>query len=206
MDNQTNGQLNKAILLILALVLITSYGSNGQAKQELVRNNLSLVSITPMDTKSNTAFDLHFETEKTNVKGRAKTYYMEGYDSLSLDSFEVIETDTASLLKISGFLINKESQNRLKWTSAVDYTISSKNLQDIAFDKYIQFAAYYKLAHANEGLKFFKGFDIRIIQVGGMYKLVAPYSREKFEKAKEKYPEYDIWTVNYKGLQIAQVQ
>lgn len=188
--------------IMLSLILLFSAALQAQNEQK-PSNKLSLISINALPSEGNTSFELNFETDSLNIQGHAQTH-MDGYDSLSLSSFEMIDSEDGKLLKIKGYMIDKESNHMLRWVSAVNYTSIPKNLLSLTSAKYIQFAAYYKLDQAVAGLKFFDGFDIDIVQVNGMYKLVAPYSKNDFKQAKTKYAEYHIWPVSYQEARVVE--
>jgi hypothetical protein len=107
------------------------------------------------------------------------------------------------LMKIKGYLINKETQDKLWWLSAVNFTTSSKDVTLVS-GSYIQFAAYNKLVNAERGLAFFDAFDLDIVYVGGMYKLVAQYEKKALNRAVEQYKDYDVWRVEYEGVKVIQ--
>ncbi len=190
-----------AIAIMVCLFMISSFTLNAQSDK---KSELALLSISATPGVENTSFELLFETDSLNIQGHAQTH-LEGYDSLSLSSYEMIDSEDGPLLKIKGYMINKEDNHMLRWVSAVNYTAIPKNLlSNVTSAKFIQFAAYYKLDHAIAGLKFFEGFDIEIIEIDGMYKLVAPYNKDEFKKARTKYAEYNIWPVSYQEAHIVE--
>ena len=187
---------------MLFLILLSPAALIAQSEQSS-ESQLQLKSINAQASENNTSFELNFETDSLTIQGHAQTH-LEGYDSLSLSSYEMVDTEDGQMLKIKGYMINKKDNHMLRWISAVNYTAIPKNLLGLSATRYIQFGAYYKLEQAVAGLKYFNGFDIDIVQVEGMYKLVAPYSISDFKKAKAKYAEFNIWRVFYEGAQMVE--
>ncbi|MEQ9404719.1 MAG: hypothetical protein RIM99_14095 [Cyclobacteriaceae bacterium] len=193
--------LGALILAGLTLTILMPGRSFAQSEPTTDWQKLSFVSFKHLADKSETTFDLQFETDSLLLSGRAGTF-VNGFDSLHLNSFEVL-ANKKNLMKIEGYLINRQSQHKLKWTSAVNFTTRPKDV-NLVNGSYIQFAAYNKLRDAERGLAFFSSFNLDIVYIGGMYKLVLPYNRNEFVKAREEYKGYDIWRVEYNGIKVIQ--
>jgi hypothetical protein len=200
MDHRIN-PFRALIIAGLALTILTPSQSIAQTKSTNNWQHLSLVSSKHLANKNEneTSFDLQFETDNLLLSGQAETFG-EGYDSLHLISYEVMENEE-NLMKIKAYLINKETQDKLWWLSAVNFTTTSKDVALVS-GSYIQFAAYNKLENAEKGLAFFNAFNLDIVYVGGMYKLVAPYEKKELSRAVEQYKNYDIWRVEYEGIKV----
>lgn len=200
MDHRIN-RIGAMILAGLALTICMPGKSVAQSESISNSEHLSFVRYKHLADKSETTFDLEFETDSLLVKGRATTF-INGYDSLHVLGFKVMP-DQPNLIKVKGFVINSKTSQKLKWMTAVSYTTAPKDVTLIN-GSFIQFAAYNKLSNAEKGLAFFDAFDLDIVYVKGMYKLVLPYEKEVFTKAQKLYETYAIWRVDYKGVQIIQ--
>ena len=50
-----------------------------------------------------------------------------------------------------------------------------------------------------------EGFDIKLVKINGLYKLIAPYSKDDFKKAQAQYKEKEVWPVVYKQQLLVDV-
>lgn len=200
MDYRINS-VGVLILIGFSITIFIPSRSAAQTESAFEEQKLSFVNFEYLEDETETSFDLQFETDSLLVEGRAATF-VNGYDSLKLDSYEMLPNED-DLIKIEGYLFNKQSKEKLKWISAVSFTTSPKKMTLVS-RSYIQFAAYYKLQNAEMGLAFFDDFNPDIVYVGGMYKLVLPFDKEDFNKARKKYKNYNIWRAEYSEVKVIQ--
>ncbi|WP_420316729.1 hypothetical protein [Ekhidna sp.] len=198
MDHRIN-PFGALILAVLTLTICMPSRSLAQSVSITDWQNLSFVSYEHITNDSASIFDLQFEADNFFLSGQAVTIFND-YDSLDLNSFEVLP-DEDNRMKIKGYLINSQSKQKLWWISAVSFLPSKKDV-NLVSGNFIQFAAYNKLENAERGLAFFNAFNLDIVYVGDMYKLVLPYDRNTLNKAIETYEDYDIWSVKYAAAKV----
>ena len=170
---------------------------------------LALLEVTGKGASEEVNFEFKFETTTKQVTGTAASF-MEGYDSIAIQSYEYVALDGEKVLKLESFVFNRATNHRLKWTTAVDYVETDKKQysesEKLVSGKFIQFGAYRKYKNAVAEMERLVGFEIEMIKANDQYKLIAPYQKGDYTRARTKYPEKNVWVVNYNEKVLISVQ
>lgn len=193
-----------AIFLVFCSSSIKAQSSNDSFEK------LSLIDATGINREETVQFNFKFETESMNVEGQVESF-MENYDSIAITSYDFIEQKGEKILKINAFVINKENNKRLKWVAAVDYIENPKEqlyteTKKSISGKFIQFGAFNVYGNATRELAALVGFEILMIKVNDQYKLISPYKKGDYTRAKEKYAEKDVWVAVYDNKEVISIE
>ncbi|MEL7147152.1 MAG: hypothetical protein AAFO69_12335 [Bacteroidota bacterium] len=169
---------------------------------------LALIDVKGRSTSEAVNFDFQFETPTKLVNGSAISF-MEGYDSIAIQTYLFIKLQDEKVLKVQSFIINKETNHRLKWITAVNYVETDKEqrieTKKLVSGKFIQFGAYRQYDNAVAEMGRLIGFEIEMIKVDDQYKLISPYRKGDYTRARTRYPEKNVWVVNYNQKMLISV-
>ncbi|MGB3463859.1 MAG: hypothetical protein WBA74_01255 [Cyclobacteriaceae bacterium] len=193
------------------LTVFTSFGFGVYAQTSgNDYEKLSLIEARGINKNESVTFNMKFYTNTKLVEGSAESF-MENYDSIAFKSYGFEEADGERILKIDAYVINTENNKRLKWLAAVDFTEKPRGkryveTEKILSGKFIQFGAFDVFEYARKQLVALGGFEIDLVKVNGQFKLIAPYIKADFNRARQKYPELNVWVADYQKVDIVAIE
>lgn len=195
--------------MVLIALMFTHFISVAQSDDNGYER-LSLVDSYGVNGDESVKFNIRFQTDTKNVVGEVESF-MENYDSIAITSYGFVNSGGEKILKINAFVINKSNNKRLKWVAAVDYKETPKDaeyteVKKLISGKFIQFGAFNVYSNATSELARLVGFEILMIKVDDQYKLISPYEKGDFSKAKERYPDKDVWIANYDNKEVISLE
>lgn len=195
--------------MVLITLLFTHFVSEAQSGNNGYEK-LSLIDAYGVNGDESVKFNISFQTDTKNVSGEVVSF-MENYDSIAITSYGFVNSGGEKILKINAFVINKSNNKRLKWVAAVDYQESPRDaeyteVKKLISGKFIQFGAFNVYTNATREFARLVGFDIIMIKVDNQYKLISPYATGDFIRARERYPDKDVWIANYDKKEVISLE
>jgi len=91
---------------------------------------LTLLETSSLNGDETVQFSFKFESESASIDGQAESF-IEDYDSIAVTSLEFVDRNNEKLLKMNAFVVNKETNHRLKWITIVDYVEIAKSSGEV---------------------------------------------------------------------------
>lgn len=193
-----------AVFVTILLVQFNTFAQSNGYEQ------LSLIDSYGVNGDESVKFNIRFQTDTKDVVGEVVSY-MENYDSLAITSYGFVNSGGEKILKINAFVINKSNNKRLKWVAAIDYNESPRSaeyneVKRRISGKFIQFGAFNVYSNATRELAALVGFEIIMIKVNDQFKLISPYEKSDFTRARKSYPDKNVWVANYDNTEVISLE